>query len=579
MSSATSPEERPAHSPEDTAATFCATLVDEWIQHGVCNAVIAPGSRSTPMALELTRRPELRVHVVHDERAASFVALGIGLNGVPAILLCTSGTAAAHFHGAVIEAHQSAVPMIVCTADRPPELRDVGAAQTIDQLKLYGDSVRWFHDPGVASDAASHTWRSLAAHCYAFATGLWPGPVHLNLPFREPLVGQARELPQRRAVAGRAVALSGTPGLNSQQLDEVAAMLQNARGVIVAGRGCGDPHAVAELARASGWPVIADARSGLRHVSDVAICAADQLLRVTSFAREHEPAVVVRLGEAPASKVLNQWLAKAAALQIHISLVPTWADPDAVVAHHIVAEPGELCRALASRVTFDDRAWMSSWLAAESAAQSAISESLSTDGKRVITEPQVARLIGALVPDGAHLVVSSSMPIRDVEWFGIINEGVTVHSNRGANGIDGVIATAIGVSIGTSQPTALLIGDVAFVHDSAALIGLMSRGVDLRIVVIDNDGGGIFSFLPQAESLAPERFEQLFGTPHGTDLIALAGAHSIPARSVVSLDELRAALDLPGPQVIRVSSVRHRNVAVHHDITDAVVRALEFRAE
>src|SRR3954447_10209898 len=194
--------------PQDVAAAFCATLVDEWIEHGVRHAVVAPGSRSTPLALALAARTELQLHVFHDERSAAFAALGIGLaTGVPAILLCTSGTAAAHFHATVVEAHQSAVPMLVCTADRPSELRDVGAPQTIDQTQLYGAAVRWFHDPGVASADASGTWRSMASHALASATGLWPAPVHLNLPFREPLVGAARELPPRR-LAGRAAASS-----------------------------------------------------------------------------------------------------------------------------------------------------------------------------------------------------------------------------------------------------------------------------------------------------------------------------------------------------------------------------------
>ena len=579
MSSATTPEQSSASSPQDTAATFCATLVDEWIQHGVGHAVIAPGSRSTPMALALTNRPELGIHVVHDERAASFVGLGIGLLGNPAILLCTSGTAAAHFHGTVIEAHQSAVPMIVCTADRPPELRDVGAAQTIDQTKLYGDAVRWFHDPGVAHDSAAHTWRALAAHCFASATGLWPGPVHLNLPFREPLMGQARELPPRRAPSGGVVALASAPSVDPHALAALSRLLQSPRGVIVAGRGCGEPVAVAELARLSGWPVLADARSGMRHLSAVAICAADQILRSSRFARDHEPDVVLRLGEPPASKVLNQWLANSNALQVHIASAPAWSDPDAVIAYRIVADPGDVCRLLAPLLRVGDSEWGTAWRSAEMLAQAAIADSLHAHPDGILTEPLVAHTIGSLLPAGAHFVVSSSMPIRDIEWFGLINDGITVHSNRGANGIDGVVGTAIGVAIVTAGLTALLIGDVAFAHDSSSLIALMARSIDLRIVVIDNDGGGIFSFLPQAESLTTKRFEQLFGTPHGTDIIALAGAHSIPACTVSTLDELRLALAEQGPRVIRVASNRRENVQVHQRVSEAVVRAIDFRGE
>lgn len=574
MSPAHTPNSSPTNSPEDTAATFCATLIDEWIQHGVRHAVIAPGSRSTPMALAIVDRAELTVHVVHDERAASFVALGIGLQGVPAILLCTSGTAATHFHGAVVEAHQSAVAMIVCTADRPPELRDVGAPQTIDQTKLYGDAVRWFHDPGVASEIAAHSWRSLAAHCFASATGSWPGPVHLNLPFREPLVGRAGPLPVRSAKSGLPVSRIGAATLDAQSLEALSALVHQPRGVIVAGRGCGDPAAVIEFAEAAGWPVLADARSGLGAHRGPVVRAADHVLRSARFALAHVPDVVVRVGEPPASKVLSQWLATSRAVQVHITSVPQWTDADGVIAHRVVADSATVCRALAQTVRMDPTDWTGEWMAAEGRTQVVITAALGADPDTALTEPLVARSIGSMLPDGAHLVVSSSMPIRDIEWFGLINEGVTVQSNRGANGIDGVIATAIGVAASTQQPTALLIGDVAFLHDSAALVGLMARNIDLRVVVIDNDGGGIFSFLPQASSLSGGRFEQLFGTPHGTDLVALSAAHNIPARSVITLNEFAQALSQAGPSVIRVSSDRTTNVAVHQRIADSVVAAL-----
>ena len=581
MSLATTPEQPQDPSPQNTAATFCATLIDEWIEHGVRHAVISPGSRSTPMALALTARPELAVHVAHDERVASFIALGVGLQGTPAILLCTSGTAAAHFHAAVVEAHQSAVPMIICTADRPPELRDVGAAQTIDQTKLYGDAVRWFHDPGVADSAAAHTWRSLAAHSFSSSTGAWPGPVHLNLPFREPLVGVAAPLPARRAAPGRSVSLSSSAAASHDALVDLAALLNRGRGVIVAGHGCGDPAAVVLLAQALGWPVLADSRSGLRHFNAVAVAAADQLLRHAGFASQHIPHVVLRLGEPPASKVLNQWLTASNAVQIQISAVPTWADPDAAISHRLTADVAQVCRSLVALALASaaDARWLTDWTTAEAHAQQAITTALDNGPSAALTEPLVARSLGAALPANAHLVVSSSMPIRDVEWFGEIAEGVTVHCNRGANGIDGVVATAIGVAVATGAPTALLIGDVAFVHDSSALIALMSRrNADLRIVVVDNDGGGIFSFLPQASALASERFEQLFGTPHGTDLVALAAAHSIPAATVHTLAELRAALAVAGPQVIRVQSTRDANVAVHQLVNEAVSAAIDLMA-
>ena len=564
----------PESAPPDVAATFCATLIDEWIHHGVRHAVIAPGSRSTPMAIALCERSELTVQVVHDERAASFVALGIGLQGTPAILLCTSGTAATHFHAAIVEAHLSCVPMLVCTADRPPELRDVGAPQTIDQIKLYGDAVRWFHDPGVADDAVSHSWRSLAAHCFSSATGLRPGPVHLNLPFREPLLGRSGTLPQRAAVPDRPVSMHSSPTLDRSDVGWLASLLRRPRGLFVAGHGCGNRAAVAQLAQACGWPVLADARAGSLGGACTTVRAADQLLRVPGFARDHLPDVIVRLGEPPASKILNQWLNGCPATQVHVALHQSWSDPDGAVTHRVVAEPGELCRSLAALVNNEPNGWAEEWRAGEALAQSAFDAVLGSDSASELSEPLVARRIATLLPEGAHLVLSSSMPIRDVEWFGLVHPGVSVHSNRGANGIDGVVSTAIGVAVSTRQPTAVLIGDVAFLHDSSALVNLAARACDLRIVLIDNDGGGIFNFLPQAASLAPEQFELLFGTPHGTDLVALAAAHGLRARWVSTLAELGSALAEPGPSVTCVRTDRTANVTLHQRITDAVVAAV-----
>ncbi len=570
MSSETTPQVAARVAAHDVAATFCATLIDEWIHHGARHAVIAPGSRSTPLALALAARPELNIHVFHDERSASFAALGIGLLGMPAILLCTSGTAAAHFHAAVIEAHQSAVPMLVCTADRPPELRDVGAPQTIDQIKLYGSSVRWFHDPGVASVDAAPAWRSLAAHAFWAATASWPGPVHLNLPFREPLVGTTAELPPRTSNGGAAdsadlaitahTEVTAQRRLNDAQIAKLVGVMKGRRGVIVAGRGCGSADAVSALAAALGWPVIADARSGVRHRTDVAVAAADHLLRSPEFATANVPAVVLRIGEPPASKVVAQWLAASNAHQIHVSSVPAWIDPEGHVAQHVLAEPDDFCSQLSDAVASTDPMWLRTWIAAEGLAQQRLADALGDDE---LSEPLVARVLGSLLPSGAHLVVSSSMPIRDVEWFGIIADGVTVHSNRGANGIDGVIATATGIALATGAPTAVLIGDVALLHDSSSLTGLMRRDIDLRIVLVDNDGGGIFSFLPQASSLTAARFEQLFGTPHGVDLAVLATAHGIPVRAAVDSASLTATVTQPGPALIHVKSDRAQNVRVH----------------
>ena len=550
--------------PQDVQATFCATLVDQWVRLGLCHAVVAPGSRSTPMALALVANSALDVHVFHDERSASFAALGIGLStGSPAALLCTSGTATTHFHGAVVEAHQSGVPMLVLTADRPPELHGVGAPQTIEQAHLYGDAVRWFHDAEVADEDHRTTWRSLASTAWRKATGDMPGPIHVNLPFREPLVGVAGDLPDLDATS------STLPPLPA--IDDLFDLLESPHGVIVAGNGVDEPESVEALSDATGWPVLADPLSGCQTLG-CAVVRFDALLRHQGFAADHRPAVVLQLGMPPASKVLAQWLAASGATYVAVSPVGVISDPNLVGARQLHASIGVLCSELAVKASEGDRTWIDSWLDADRTARSTINDALVAE--TTLTEPGAARAITAAVPAGGHLVVASSMPVRDVEWFGTPRSDVVVHSNRGANGIDGVIATAIGVAIGAAAPTAVLLGDVAFCHDASSLTALGARGLDLTIVVNDNDGGAIFSFLPQAATLPSDRFEQLFGTPHGTDVVEVARAFGLRAYSADTEEVLAAAFDEPDTCVVRIASNRRDNVDVHAALNAAVVAAL-----
>jgi 2-succinyl-5-enolpyruvyl-6-hydroxy-3-cyclohexene-1-carboxylate synthase len=534
-------------------ATFCATLVDEWIRCGLTHAVVAPGSRSTPLALALaTSAIELVVH--HDERSAAFTALGLGLSsGRPAVLLCTSGTAAAELHPAVIEASLSRVPMLVCTADRPPELQSVGAPQTIDQTHLFGRAPRWFAEPGVADEATAASWRSLAARAVAEATGSRPGPVHLNLAFREPLVGEAGPLPAARAEGGWH-RTSSSPGVP-------VTVVPAGRGVLVAGGAIADPAGVADLSARLGWPVLADPRSGCRVPG--AIAAFDALLRVPAFAGANRPDVVVRLGEPPASKVLNGWLAQVPQ-QMAVEATGTWFDPERTAAELVTAEPGAWCRSATGSPAPSD--WLATWQAADAAAQQVYDERLAE-----LSEPAVARAVFAAAR--GTIVVASSMPVRDLEWYAGHRRDVRVLANRGANGIDGVVSTGVGVALAGGAVT-VLVGDVAFLHDSNALLGLADRGVDLCVVVVDNRGGGIFSFLPQAQLLAPARFEQLFGTPHSVDLVGLGRAHGVTAAEASSLDDLRAVLAGSGPRLVVVRTDRATNVTLHDALNQAVAAAL-----
>ena len=565
--------------PVTAAATFCATLVDEWVRAGVTDAVVAPGSRSTPLALALAAEPRLRLHVHHDERSAAYLALGLGLaTGRPAPVLCSSGTAAAELHPAVVEAHQAEVPMLVCTADRPPELRDVGAPQTIDQDKLFGTALRWFHDPGVPDSAIAASWRSLGARAVAEATGVRPGPVHLNLPFRDPLVGDPGPLSEGRPDgAPWHRPLPGPPTLTGAQLDVLVAALDEQRGVIVAGHGAGDPAAVHALAQAAGWPVLADARSGCRTPDEATVAAFHDLLGHPAFAADHTPTVVLRLGRPPASAALTRWLAGSGARQVQVDAAATWTDPEHTAALVVTADPTALCTGLTGRLQgAAGTPWAARWSRAEARAQAAIAATL--DAHAEPTEPQVAREVVAALPAGGSLVVSSSMPVRDVEYYALPRTGVQVIANRGANGIDGVVSTAAGVALGSGRPTALLIGDIAFLHDTNGLLGLAGRGADLTIVVVDNDGGGIFSFLPQARSVPPERFELLFGTPHGVDPLAVAEAHRIGGVEVKAAADVgptvAASLAEGGVRVVRVRTDRAANVALHQEVSDAVAAAL-----
>jgi len=570
------------------AATFCATLADEWVRGGVTDVVLAPGSRSTPLALAVAAQPGLQVHVLVDERSAGFVALGLGLaTGRPAVLICTSGTAAANFHPAVIEAHQAEVPLVVCTADRPPELRDVGAPQTIDQDRLYTTSVRWFCDPGVPDDAVRDSWRSIAARAVVDSLAPRPGPVHLNLPFRDPLVGRVGEVPAGRR-GGQPWHRTPTPSarLAPEELDDLVTILDEQRGVIVAGAGAGDPDAVHALADALDWPVLADPRSGCRLPRRCTVAAFDELLRHPRFAADHTPTVVLRLGQPPASKVLAQWLDASEAPKVHVASSPAWSDPDHHLAHRIVADPTWLCRAVTDQVRgATGTPWLARWRNAEEKAQRTVDDVLGSYRSRgMTTEPGIARALLSRLPHGGALVASSSMPVRDVEWYGAPREGVRIMANRGANGIDGVVSTAAGVAR-SGVPTALLIGDIAFVHDSNGLLGLGRSSpddpwlADLLVVVLDNEGGGIFSFLSQASEVKGERFEQLFGTPPLVDIPQLAGAYGVGVHHAADETDFDGLVqhwvEYGGVQVVHVRTVdRDTNVAVHDAIHAAVQRAL-----
>ena len=521
------------------------------------------------MAVALAARSEIRVHLFHDERSASFAALGIGLSTkTPAILLCTSGTAATHFLGAVVEAHQSNVPMIVCTADRPPELRDVGAPQTIDQTNLFGSAARWFHDPGVPSFDASSSWRSLASRTYNVAIGARPGPVHLNLPFREPLLGNTLELPNRNS--SDAMGQVRSSAVSEDDVLPLYRLIAGKRGVILAGRGA--TSEVLTLAKKLGWPVFADARSDLRLCDENILVAFDPILRSENFASSHFPEVVLRVGEPAASKVTAQWIIRSNTTIVQMQETEMVIDPDHASSLTMVGNVSSVASVLAEMVTSPVQGWLSDWTTSETAAQKAI-DAWTTDHW---SEPTNARTVTSSMAEGCNLLVSSSMPIRDVEWFGSVTPHVQVYSNRGTNGIDGVISTGVGIALGSGVATTILIGDVACLHDTNGLWALMQRNVDVKIVVTNNDGGSIFSFLPQATQVENDTFELLYGTPHGVSFEHLAMAHGLPFRRATHAAAVRDALSQQGTSLIEVPFDRSVNVAQHDAVNAAVVSAVEL---
>jgi 2-succinyl-5-enolpyruvyl-6-hydroxy-3-cyclohexene-1-carboxylate synthase len=596
----------------DVQAAFCAVVVDEWARAGVTEAVVAPGSRSTPMVLALDADPRIRVHLVLDERSAGFLAVGLGLaTGRPAVVATTSGTASVELHPAVVEAFHAGVPLLATTTDRPPELHHVGAPQTIEQEGLFGPAVRWAVCPGVADQGGMSTWRSVASRCVAEALGAGsgrPGPVHLNLAFREPLLGHAARVRTPPGRPGGAPWHAYRAPGGSSPPEPVVDLLRayaGRRGLILAGSGAGNPDLLLELAARLGWPVFAEPRSGCRVPSSPAvpvIGAADALLRIPSVAA-WQPEIVLRAGAPWVSKVLNGWIGGLPARIPQVLLDPygAWPDAERTASHVVRTDPGALLLAVgggagaagpvgtagpvggpAASVPAPAEGqapgeWLTRWFTAQEAADRVLDARLGSGSVRALSEPAVARAVLAGLPDGARLLTSSSMPVRDVEWFGPGRRGVEVVANRGANGIDGVVSTAIGLALADGRPTVALLGDLAFLYDAGSLIWLPERELALTFIVVDNDGGGIFSFLPQAGALDRSQFERYWGTPHRLDIAAVAGAYGIEVHHLgerAGLDALVADAAKPGVRLGLIRSDRAANVEIHELLNGEVARAV-----
>ncbi|MCK9487048.1 MAG: 2-succinyl-5-enolpyruvyl-6-hydroxy-3-cyclohexene-1-carboxylic-acid synthase [Dehalococcoidia bacterium] len=584
------------------ADRYVRALLESLYQGGVRHVVVAPGSRNTPLTTALTAagspfRPWLHL----DERSAAYFALGMARQlGEPVAVTCTSGTAAANFLPAAVEARLSRVPLILLTADRPPEARDVGASQTVDQVGMFGSHVKWAADLPVAEQGALDELvryaRSAGARAAAVASEAPAGPAHLNIPFREPLI-EAGDAPFEGIDPPAARIAAPPPAPSSEVVQRLAAMLPGRRGLIV----CGPESAplpageIVALGAALGWPVVADPLSGLRtggHDRSGVIDCADALVREAGFASAAVPQVVLRFGAAMTSKPFNTWLATTHPDRVHRIVVDAagpatagWRDPDLQADESIEADPGAFASALTAALAghAPDRAYLDLWATANDAARTAMRQAVDDiaaagepfEGRPVLD--LAAALAASAGPSGATLVAGNSMPVRDIDSFLFsMEQDVRVVGTRGASGIDGVVSGAVGAAAASDGPVALLIGDLSFLHDLNGLWPVARHGLNLTVVLVNNNGGGIFSFLPQ-RTATPARFDEWWGTPHGLDLshaVALHGGRHTVLGAGAEVDAIAAALARPGLDVLELRTDRERNVALHGQVWGRAAEAI-----
>ncbi|HEX3801304.1 MAG TPA: 2-succinyl-5-enolpyruvyl-6-hydroxy-3-cyclohexene-1-carboxylic-acid synthase [Solirubrobacteraceae bacterium] len=558
-------------------------LLDEFVRCGMEHACTCPGSRDTPIVLTIAREQRLQAWSHVDERAAGFFALGAAkATGKPVAVTCTSGTAAANLLPAVIEAREAGVPLIVLTADRPPELRDIGAGQTIDQIKLYGDAAKWFFELGVQEATSERLrWvRALACRAYWTAVGGRPGPVHINLPLREPLV---LDQPLPDGEPGGGGRPNGEPWLEEQHATPVrASALPNRhefrRTVFVAGDLGPDPalgRRLAAFAARARVPLLADPLSGARSGA-AAVAHFDLILRDPQHVASLRPDVVCRIGDLPTSKPLRTWLSGLdEAMHVQFAADARWIDPVSRTGQRIVGPLDQLLeRVEHDEVVPDDSDWLDRWTQADRAVAHAISEPLVAAG---LSEPATITALAQLLPSGATLFVGASMPIRDVEeFFPALAEPPRVMANRGANGIDGTVSSAFGVAATGGREVVLVLGDVTLAHDIGGLLAASRLGLKVTLVLLNNDGGGIFNFLPVASE--GQVFEQHIATPTGLDFAQAAALYHCRHEHVASFDGLAEALmrALAGAQstIIEVRTNRVANRRLHADVEAAALIAL-----
>ena len=569
---------------------WARAFADELSRCGVQDVVVAPGSRSTPLVMAFAQDGRFRMRVHLDERSGAFFALGIAkASGSPAAIITTSGTATANVFPAVIEASLCEAPLLVLTADRPHRLRGADANQTIDQVGLYGTYVRDFIDvpPPVTDGPALQHLRTVAVRSVAASLTAPRGPVHINFPFDKPLEPVD---PDPDFVAAHPIAANGrTDGnpfveisvgrtrLSDHELDRLAPALAAKRGVIVAGP-VPEPDKVGEaslsLSAATGYPILADPLSGARFGPSGGanvVAAYDLFLRDETICAALKPDLVVRVGATPTSAALQGWLQRHNGVRhIVVDAGGRWKDHGATATDYVRADPGKTLHALAERADNNvDQAWTSLWHAASRAARHAIDVD-----EGALHEGDVLATVAEVLPKGGNLFVSSSMPVRDLDAFGLPRqERIMVFGNRGASGIDGIVSSAFGVAAARPAPTVCVLGDIALFHDQNGLLWSREPDCPVVFVLIDNDGGGIFHMLPIADH--EPVFSQFFATPHGLDFQHTAAIHNLGWSDLEINDlgtELATALESGRTSILRVTSDRETNKRRHEEIAEAVAQ-------
>ena len=540
-------------------------LVDELVRNGVADVVLSPGSRNAPLSFAAHAAAEagrLRLHVRIDERSAGFLALGIAARSRrPVAVMCTSGTAAANLHPAVTEAWQAGVPLLVLTADRPPEMRAASANQTIDQHGLFGTAVRLFHEFSVADrrPGLNAYWRTEVSRACAAAGR---GPVHLNVPFREPLVPDG-DLDWCESLSGRERGAAWT-AVGATEADSELTGVRSPYGLVLVS----DDRAAAQAGawgERLGWPVLSET-GGVGIGGDAAITSGMWLLGLDAFVEGHRPEQVVCFGRPTVFRAVHRLLAHQDTEVLMVHGGDRWPAP----VHDVREVAGG-----AGRPTVDvDPAWLAAWQEADRQVVEVVRDEL--ESQAWPTGLSVARDVVAALPAGAQFVLGSSNPARDIAMAAVRRDDVSVHRNRGVAGIDGMVSTSMGAALAHAQPTVALIGDLTFLHDSnGLLLGREEQRPDLTLVVLNDDGGGIFSLLEQGLPEHAGSFERVFGTAHGVDLGSLCAAHGVEHVRATDRETLTTAVRREsGLRVVEVPAERTRLREVHERLHEAVASAL-----